>query len=285
MMQAIEKMGYDRFYQYLELFGMTAKTGIDLPGEAVPLVQDKQVSGPVGLATMSFGMGINITPIEMISAVSAIGNNGILMKPRLVRGLADSNGNMVEEFPSKIVRQVVSEQTAAEVKAIMNYVSEAANVQVASVPGYHIGTKTGTAQKLIDGQYSTSEVIGSMVAVAPIDNPRFVVIVVVDNPKIGEYGVSTAGPAVRKITEKVLRYMNVKPAYTEEELAKQERERIDVPDLRNKAVSEAGSILMSIGLQCSVQGGAQGSDFAIVDQYPKPGERISPGGVVYLYGS
>lgn len=285
MMQVIEKIGYDRFYQYLELFGMTAKTGIDLPGEAAPWVQNKQKSGSVGLATMSFGMGINITPIEMVSAVAAIGNDGVLMKPRLVRGLADSNGKLVEEFQSKIVRQVVSEQTAAEVKAIMNYVSESSGVLVASVPGYHIGTKTGTAQKLIDGQYSTSEVIGSMVAVAPIDNPRFVVIVVVDNPRIGEYGVSTAGPAVRKITEETLRYMNVKPAYTDEELARQESERVEVPDLSNRSVNEAESILLSIGLQHSVQGGSQGSDFVVIDQYPKPGTRISPGGTVYLYGS
>ncbi|MDR1028706.1 MAG: PASTA domain-containing protein [Clostridiales Family XIII bacterium] len=283
MMQVIQKMGYDKFYQYLELFGMTDRTGVDFPGEASPLIQDKKISGPVGLATMSFGMGLNITAIEMANAVCAIGNNGNLMKPRLVKALSDEAGNIVHEFPTKILRQVISQQTADEVKNIMEYVTREAGGQVANVPGYRIGSKTGTAQKLVNGEYSTRDVVGSTIAIAPIDDPRFVVLVVVDNPRVGEYGSTTAGPAVREITEEILRYMNIKPEYTDEEKANRQRSEIVLPELTGKPASEAESILLSLELNYSVQGERVEEDFTVADQYPKPGGSVDKGGTVYLY--
>jgi stage V sporulation protein D (sporulation-specific penicillin-binding protein) len=283
MMQIIQKMGYDKFYQYLELFGMTDKTGIDFPGEAAPLIQDKQISGPVGLATMSFGMGLNITPVEMANAVCAIGNDGKLMKPRLVKALSDEAGNIVHEFPTKIVRQVISKQTSDEVREIMEYVAKEAGGQVANVPGYRIGAKTGTSQKLIDGQYSTTDVVGSMVSIAPVDDPKFVVLVVVDTPKVGEYGSTTAGPAVHEITEQILRYMNIKPEYTDEEKANQQSAKVTIPQMIGSPASEAEGLLLSLELNYSVQGDRAAEDFTVADQYPKAGGAIEKGGTVYLY--
>jgi stage V sporulation protein D (sporulation-specific penicillin-binding protein) len=283
MMQIIRKMGYDKFHQYLELFGMTDKTGIDFPGEASPLIQDKAISGPVGLATMSFGMGLNVTAIEMANAVCAIANGGNLMRPRLVKALSDEGGDIVYEFPTKIVRQVISGQTAKEVQNIMEYVANDSGGQVGNIPGYRIGTKTGTSQKLIDGEYSATEVVGSMVSIAPIDDPKFVTLVIVDTPKVGEFGSTTAGPAVREITEEILRYMNIKPEYTDEEKADRQNNAVVLPQLAGKPVSEAESILLSLELNYSAQGKNAGEDFTVADQYPKAGGSVEKGGTVYLY--
>ncbi|MDR0852383.1 MAG: stage V sporulation protein D [Clostridiales Family XIII bacterium] len=282
MMQIIQRMGYPSFSKYMELFGMTEATGIDLPGEAVPLKKDYYY--PSDLATMSFGQGISITPIEMASAVAAIGNGGNLMRPRVVRALADEDGNIVQEFPPEIRRQVISTQTADEVRSIMEYVVNEGGGQVAKIPGYRIGGKTGTTTKLINGEYSMSDRVGSMVAMAPMDDPKFVVFVAVDHPRVGEYGTTTAGPAVRTITEQILNYYNLQPAYTEEELAKQQQSRIVVPKVTEIPASEAEGILLGFELEYSVQGGSYAGDFIVTDQYPKAGSYIEPGGTVYIYG-
>jgi stage V sporulation protein D (sporulation-specific penicillin-binding protein) len=154
---------------------------------------------------------------------------------------------------------------------------------VGNVPGYRVGNKTGTAQKLVNGEYSTTEVVGSMVSIAPVDDPRFVLLMVVDNPRVGEYGSTTAGPAVREITEQILRYMNIKPSYSEEEKANRQNAQIAVPELTGRPVSEAQGILLAAELNYSVQGERANEDFIVVDQYPKAGSAIDKGGTVYLY--
>jgi stage V sporulation protein D (sporulation-specific penicillin-binding protein) len=211
MIQIIQRMGYDKFYQYLELFGILEPTGIDFPGEASPLITKKDKAGPVELATMSFGMGLEITPIQMASAVSAIVNGGNLMQPRLVKGLADEKGNIIEEFPTKITRKVLSVQTSDEMRDIMELTVNDAGAQIVKIPGYRIGAKTGTAQLQEKRKYSDTKIVGSLVAVAPMDDPQFVVLVIVRNPKLGEHGSTTAGPAVKEILEEILRYKSIKP--------------------------------------------------------------------------
>jgi stage V sporulation protein D (sporulation-specific penicillin-binding protein) len=220
----------------------------------------------------------------MASAVAAIGNGGNLMRPRVVKALADEDGNIVEAFPPEIRRQVISQQTADEVRSIMEYVINEGGGQVAKIPGYRIGGKTGTTTKLVDGEYSMSDRIGSMVAMAPMDDPKFVVFVAVDHPRIGEYGTTTAGPAVRTITEQILNYYNLQPAYTDEEKARQQQSRIVVPKVTDYSASEAEGILLNLGLQYSVQGGKPDEDFTVTDQYPKEGSYIEPGGTVFIYG-
>ncbi|MDR0817746.1 MAG: PASTA domain-containing protein [Clostridiales Family XIII bacterium] len=283
MIQIIQHMGYDKFSQYLDLYGMTAKTGIDLPAEAAPLTQNKQTAGPVGLATMSFGMGLNITPVEMVSAIASIGNDGKYMQPRVVKALADDEGNIVKEFQSKVVRQVISKQTARETMDIMTYVTEEAGGQIAQVPGYKIGSKTGTSQKLVDGEYSKDHIVGSMVAMAPMDDPQFVVLVVVDDPEEGGFGNTTAGPAVHDILEELLRYYNVKPQFTDSELAKMAEKQKTVPDVTGLIASDAQGILLGEELVYNIQGADKSTDFKVKDQYPKAGEKIKKGETVYLY--
>jgi len=318
MMQVAQTLGFNRFYNYLELFGITEKTGIDLPGEEWPLVQDADTAGPVGLATMAFGQGLSITPIQMISAVGALAYDGKLMVPRVVKGLADENGNMVEEFAPKIKRQVVSENTANEMREILNNVSEFQGPPNATISGYNIGVKTGTTQKLIGGEYSRTAVIGSMFIIAPIEDPQFVVLVLCDNPRVGYYGIGTAGPVVNEISEWLLHYLNIKPDYTDAEIDKINSEKTAVADYTGWSLGDAKASLELNGLKSNIgtfwgespdvsvdeTAGADDEDIdlidmidpestylvknlsremQVVDQYPKPGMRVSPGGIVFLY--
>ncbi|MDR1272058.1 MAG: PASTA domain-containing protein [Clostridiales Family XIII bacterium] len=285
MIQIVQKMGFENYYRYLELFGITESTGVKLPGEAEPLIQTNP--GPVGLATMSFGQGLSITPLQMITAVSAIANDGKLMEPRIAVGLADSDGNVVEKFPTKIKRQVLSEATAAEVRSIMEYVATSDGSQSRSghIDGYNIGIKTGTTQKLVGDTYESGQVIGSMVLVAPIEDPKFVVLVIADNPKTTKYGIAAAGPATNKIATETLRYLNVKPTYTEEELQSIASREKAVPDVTGKLYSEAAIILDNAGFKANAQNGGAEEDYQVIDQYPKPGSKAIVGGTVFLYRS
>jgi stage V sporulation protein D (sporulation-specific penicillin-binding protein) len=254
MMQITQALTYPRFYNYLQLFGITEKTGIDLPGEENPLVQNAETAGPVGLATMSFGQGLSVTPVQMATAIGAIVNDGKLMKPHVVKAFADSDGNIIEEIPNKIERMVISENTSREMLDIMEYVAEvqAKNSPAAKISGYRIGIKTGTTQKLINGEYSDSAAIGSMVIVAPIDDPKFVALVLCDTPRVGYYGIGTAGPVVNEIATALLQYMNIKPNYTEEEIAKMNASKIEVADYTDWTLADADASLARLGLKSNL---------------------------------
>ncbi|MDR3295854.1 MAG: PASTA domain-containing protein [Clostridiales Family XIII bacterium] len=284
MIQLAQRMGFDNFYHYIELFGITEKTGIDFPGEAAALIQSRETAGAVGLATMAFGQGIAVTPIQLITAVSAIGNGGNLMQPRLVKALTDSKGDIVESFEPKVVRQVLSEQTAEEMKTIMEYVVSESGGKVASVPGYRIGGKTGTAEKLYEGSYKTGRVTASMVAMAPMDDPKVAVLLIVDEPQGTKFGSTTAGPAVKEVMTDILRYLNIPPQYTQEELAEMQRSYVIVPDVTDVNYSDAAGKLLGSGLTY-ITSPATGEDvdFMVLDQYPKAGAKLPPGGQVCLY--
>ncbi|MDR2296348.1 MAG: PASTA domain-containing protein [Clostridiales Family XIII bacterium] len=284
MIQLVQRMGYDRFYKYIELFGITAKTGIDFPGETNSLVQSRDLAGPVGLATMSYGQGISITPIQLVTAVSAIGNGGKLMRPRLVKALADDEGEIVKSFDTQVVRQVLSEQTAAEVRNIMEYVVNESGGKAAKIPGYRVGGKTGTAEKLDNGSYKTGKVTASMIALAPMDDPQLAVLVIVDEPQGIKFGSTTAAPGVKDILSDVLRYKNIEPRYTQEELAVLQQGYVIVPNVTDMSFSDAAGKLLGSDLYCVASpAGSEDVDFTVVDQYPKAGGRLPPGGQVYLY--
>jgi len=285
MIQVVQRLGYEKFYNYLQLYGITAKTGIDLPGEASPLIQDEQTAIPVGLATMAFGQGLSITPMQMIDAVATIANNGKLMQPRIAEGLVDDNGKTVQTFPSKIVRQVISEETAKQTRDIMDYVAVQEGVTGGDLSGYTIGIKTGTTEQLVNGKYTDSQRIGSLVAIAPIENPRFVILVLCDTPRNGFYGITTTGPTLEKITGETLRYLNVKPSYTQAEINSMESGKIQVPDYTGMAYNDAAAKIKALGLVASGQDEDSPDNFKVVDQYPKPGMRANAGDTVFLYAA
>jgi stage V sporulation protein D (sporulation-specific penicillin-binding protein) len=202
---------------------------------------------------MSYGMGFNVTPIETITAISSIVNGGEYIRPRIVSGLADDDGNIVKEFEPTILRQVISKQTSEEVKHMMEFVTNEGGGYALNIPGYRIGTKTGTAQKIVDGKYSSSNVVCSMVAAAPMDNPKFIVLVVVDDPEGGGFGSTVAAPIVREITEELLRYMNIRPELTDGQKAEDQVTKVAVPKVKGMTTAEAKETLEAAGLKCSLQ--------------------------------
>lgn len=214
--QLAQRVGEDKYYDYLERYGLYGKTGIDFPGEGMAILQNKKTAGPVGLATMSYGQGIAVTPIQLITAVCTIGNDGKLMQPRIVKALKDKDGNTVKEFDTTVVRQVVSKQTADEMKLIMEHVVAGGGAAKAQIPGYRIGGKTGTANKAVAGGYS-EETYSSFIGMAPMEDPQMVVLMIVDNPKGVKYGSQTAAPGAKLVLEDTLRYLGVEPNYNEME--------------------------------------------------------------------
>lgn len=284
--QLAQRIGIQKFYDYLELFGMTERTGIDYPGEAYPIIQNINTAGPVGLATMSYGQGIAVNMVQQLTAICSLGNGGKLMQPRLVKALTDSDGNIVQEFDTVEVRQVVSEKTASEMCLIMESVVSEGGGGTAKIPGYRIGGKTGTANKAAAGGYS-EETYSSFVGMAPMDDPQIAILVVVDNPKGTKFGSQTAAPGAKMILEDTLRYLQIMPEYTQEELDQINSKMSVVPDVTNTAFSTAIGILGGASLNYVISPAVtetdNESDFTIVDQYPKAGEKLETGGTVYIY--
>lgn len=276
-------VGKDKYYEYLNSFGFMDKTGIDLPGESTAIIQNKSAIGPVELATISYGQGISVTPIQLITAVSAIGNEGKLMRPRIVKELVDDDGNVIHRFEPEMIRQVISKETANEMTLIMEQVVAEGTGKNAQVAGYRIGGKTGTADKVIDGRYVEGKAYSSFIALAPIDDPKIAVLVIVDEPEGTHFGSLTAAPAAREILADSLRYLNIKQYYSQEELEKMKNEYVYVPDIRNKIRSEAILELAEYGLGAEIVPEDEIDDFVVEDQYPKPGELVRKNVSVYLY--
>lgn len=282
--QLAQRMGMDKYYEGLEMYGLMEKTGVDFPGEGSNILQKKETAGPVGLATMSYGQGIAVTPISLVTAVSAIGNEGKLMQPRLVKALVDSDGNTVREFEPKVVRQVISKQTASEMCDIMESVVSEGGGGNARVSGYRVGGKTGTANKPKAGGYS-QDTYSSFIGLAPMEDPQVAILLIVDTPKGVKYGSQTAAPGVKLILEDTLRYLNIQPTYSEQEKTAIESRMVNVPDLTGQSVDNAIGILAGQNLKAVLQMNSDqgGSGDVVVDQYPKPSERVEMDSSVTVY--
>ena len=275
------KMGVDTFYKYIDMYGITERTGVDYPGETGSIMYNSDDVGPVELATMGYGQSISLTPIQLLTAVSAIGNDGILLQPRYVKSLTDSDGKVVKEYKAKEVRRVISEETAAEMREAMEYVVSDGGAGVAKITGYRIGGKTGTANKVENGKYG-DYYYSSFLGMAPMDDPKIAILVVVDSPKGSYYGSLTAGPIAKSILQDTLRYLNVEPEYTEEELAAIEGNYTIVPDVVGTEYSEAVGIVAGQSLTYNKREGA-GEEFIVAAQYPAAGTKVKRGSEVYLY--
>lgn len=283
LVQVAQRVGEEKYYTYLDLFGFSEKTNIDFPGESTSILQSRTSANPVGLATMAYGQGIAVTPIQILTAVCAFGNEGKLMQPRLVSELTDKNGKTIISFDPKVVRQVVSKQTSDEMRGIMESVVSEGGGGTAKVDGYRVGGKTGTAQKAQDGGYS-NETYSSFIGMAPMNNPQVAILLVVDNPKGVKYGSLTAAPGAQKILAETLRYLNIEPEFTESELAALKKNTVIVPNLTGQSVENAAGILGGLFLNVTTSPLLQTAEEKMVtDQYPKPGEHVQKGTTIYLY--
>ena len=268
-----QKIGVDKYYEYLEKFGLLKKTGIDLPGEAGSIFLKKEKIGPVELATISFGQRFEITPIQMIKLVGTIANNGKEVNPRIVKATVDGKTKEVKEIPIEEGEQVISEENAKKVLSMMESVVEEGTGKNAQVAGYAIGGKTGTSE---DG-VNTGKYVTSFVAVADINDPEIVMIVILYNPTGvgGHQGGVVAAPLAGEVLAEVLPYLEIKKQ-------EEEKEYVSVPEVTGLSVKEAKKILKESNLQTILEEDLA-DDSIVKDQIPKKGIQVEKETKVILY--
>ena len=292
-------LGRERYHRYMKAFGFGTTTGVGLAGESRGLLRDPQRWSLLSLPTMSIGQEISVTALQLVAAFGAIANDGTLMQPRLVRSTIDPDGREARRFEPRAVRQVISPETARTLTGLLVRVVESGTGHFAAIPGYAVGGKTGTAQKLdpATGRYSRAPGVLSFVGFAPADDPRFTMLVMLDEPKNEKWGSEAAAPVFNAIGREILRYLEVAPRDAQplqfvtgpEMVAARVRlvstaaEPADadgtkrMPDLNGKTLRQALGALEPLGVEVRLAG--QGR---IVRQSPAAGEPVEPGAVAHL---
>lgn len=275
-----QKLGVHTYYSYLNKFRLLNITGIDLPGEANSIFLAEDKAGPVELATISFGQRFEITPIQLVTAVSAIANGGNSITPRVVKQIINSQTKETTNIPVKTNGRVISQETSAKVLSMMESVVSEGTGKNAKVAGYRIGGKTGTSE---DG-VNTNKYVTSFLGVAPIENPQIVLLVTLYNPtgEGGHQGGGVAAPVGGKIFSEVLPYLEVSQGNSDEVEVKEE---VDTPDLIGKSLKEAKELLKESGLEMQVQNEVEDLDYEntiVKNQTPKAGIKINKGNKVYV---
>ncbi|MCR8655997.1 stage V sporulation protein D [Paenibacillus endoradicis] len=275
------RLGKDKLFEYIRNFGFGTKTGIDIGGEENGILFKLSQVGPVELATTAFGQGVSVTPIQQITAVSAAVNGGTLYKPYVAKAWINRDtGEIVQSNEPTVVRQVISEETSKQVREALESVVAKGTGRNAFIDGYRVGGKTGTAQKVIDGRYSTTEHIVSFIGVAPADDPQIVIYVAVDNPEGIQFGGVVAAPIVRNIMEDALQILEV-PKRTDQidRLYKYgETPIVEVPNLIGQSVSE---IYEDMNMNFMLT--SAGSGKVVIKQAPAAGERVDRGSTIRIY--
>ena len=281
-MQLCQKIGINTLYKYYEAFGLFDPTGIPLYGEADSIFHDIKNVGGTELATMSFGQRFNITPLQLISAVSAIANDGVLMQPRIVKEIENTDTGAITTVEPKAVRQVVSKETSLKMLDLMESVVSDGTANYGAVRGYTIGGKTGTSEA--NPSKPEEGITVSYMAVAPTVNPEVVMLVVLYQPtNKSASGGGTAGPVASQILSEVLPYLGIASnnASTSSSSSHTTSALIDV---RGKSVSEAKSLLKSYGFDVKyINNGENESTTIVTDQVPKPGVQLLSDATICLY--
>ncbi len=205
-----QKLGTNKLYDYILRFGIGSKTGIDMPGESSGQVRDIARWSGISLASISFGQEVSVTAIQLITAVSAVANGGLLMKPHIVKAIEDE-GIAIKEFKPEVVRRVVSEKTCKEVTDILEYAVKYGTGKKAMMEGYGVAGKTGTAQKADEDKkgYSEDKFVSTFIGYVPSRNPRLAILVIIDEPDGMAWGGEVAAPVFREIARQSLRYLKV----------------------------------------------------------------------------
>ena len=275
-----QKLGVKTYYSYLNKFNLLDKTGIDLPGEANSIFLAEEKAGPVELATISFGQRFEITPIQLVTAVSSIANGGGSIGPRIVKQIINSQTGEKQEIPIKYNGTVISKETSEKVLSMMVSVVSEGTGKNSKVAGYRIGGKTGTSE---DG-VNTNKYVTSFCGVAPIDEPKVVVLVTLYNPtgEGGHQGGGVAAPVGGQIFSEILPYLEVQQG-NEEEIERVEE--IEVPNIIGMTILEAEKILKENNLQIIIENNIEELDkqnTKVKIQTPNPGIKIKEGNKIYV---
>ena len=275
-MEIGERLGAETFLEYMQKFGFAEKTGVDLAGEATGIIHKLENIGPVELATMSFGQSFQITPLQLLRAASAIVNGGYLITPHFAKGIADENGNMVESFQYSQGEQVISRETSETMKGILESVVSEGTGSKAYIPGYRIGGKTATSEKLPrrSGKY-----IASFMSFAPAEDPQVMALVLVDEPQGVYYGGTVAGPVMQELLQNILPYLGVEPKYNEKEAEAAMELQTTVPALTGMTFNEVKQELFKAGLSADIEEEGE----VVERQMPPAGETVNKGTKILLY--
>lgn len=270
------RIGSSRFYKYFRAFGYAEKTGIDLPGEKMGLWFEN--FNQVELAVSAFGQTFTVTPIQHVAAVAAVANGGELGTPHVLKATLDEDGNVLSAYGDNVKRQVISKETSATIVSYMEGgVNSGGSARNAYVKGYKVAAKTGTTVKTaLRAQTGETKYISSCVAFAPADDPKVVVMVLVDEPVGSYYGGTVAAPVVSRILAETLPYLGVEPEYDEDEL---ETVAYNVESYVNDTVTDAQAKIVKANYNHKVIG----SGLTVIKQVPKAGEALAHGGTVVLY--
>jgi len=271
------RLGPERTYYYYEKFGLFNKSGVDLPGEANSIMHKLEDIKPVELATMSFGQSFQITPLQLLRAVSAIVNGGTLVTPHFGVSIHSADGSVVRELDYPVIENAVSKETSETMKELLEAVVSDGTGKRAYLPGFRIGGKTATSEKLPRGN---GKYISSFIGFAPADNPQVIAIVLIDEPVGIYYGGAIAAPVIGELFDNILPYLGIEERYTENELKEYKLGSTEVPDFIGKTREEAKKLIKiyELGEAYSI-----GEGDIVIEQFPLPGEKVNKNSDIILY--
>ena len=275
-----ERLGKEKLFSYLDLFGFGQKTGIDLNGEGKGIIFPLSRVGNVELATTAFGQGISVTPIQQITAISAVLNGGNLLKPYVLASVLEpETGNVMYQNKKTVVRKTISKETSKTMRYALETVVALGGGKAAYIDGYRIGGKTGTAQKVKDGAYLVNNYIMSFVGIVPSNDPEAVLYIAIDNPKntalLSSY---TTTPIARRILLDIIDALDIKKQEggVEKDWQWDDKVYYEVPNVIGKDKKEVKEILEHFKVEYSKTGSK------VISQSPKAGERLEDGGTITL---
>ncbi|MDR0841080.1 MAG: PASTA domain-containing protein [Christensenellaceae bacterium] len=272
-MQMALGMGAAKFYDYIYAFGFGTATGCGIAGESGGIVVHQKYITANNLARIGFGQSIAATPIQMVAAACAAVNGGNLMQPYVVERIVNQNGEIVLQNSPTVIRRVISSETSGQVRAILESVVAEGSGKNAGIPGYRVGGKTGTAQKYENGKIAEGKLVASFIGFAPADDPEYVCLILVDEPRVGTiFGSTVAAPFVKQVLEETLRHAGYLPT--------QNAQTVSVPDMVGMTIGEAQAALKANGLSAVYQDG--GTDI-VTAQVPAANEIVQNGTQVLLY--
>ncbi|MBQ2662400.1 MAG: PASTA domain-containing protein [Clostridia bacterium] len=265
------RMGKETFYDYLYAFGLGSSTGSGMASESSGIVTNEKYVNDNTLARIGFGQSVAVTPIQLATAVSAAVNGGNLLKPYIVKQIISQDGEVVLENSPTVVRRVISEESSQKVRAILESVVSEGSGKNAQIDGFRVGGKTGTAQKYEDGSIADGKLIASFIGFAPADDPTYVCLILVDEPKVGTiFGSTVAAPFVKDVLEETLYYYGHK--------RETQKNMVQVPSVEGLNTQEAQKVLEEAGFEAVYQGFD-----AVIAQLPASGEKAVKGSQVLLY--
>ena len=269
------RLGVERFYDYMEAFGLGRATGVDMRGEAQGILIPEESCKRVDIARIGFGQSVAVTPIQLLTACSAAVNGGRLLTPYIVKEIRDGSGEVIQAGSTQVRGNPISEGTSAIMRQLLEGVVSEGGGKNAAIDGYRIGGKTGTAQLYVDGVVSTDKHIGSFLGFAPIDDPKLAVLVIVEEADVAvDFGSVTAAPYARDILEQSLMYLGIAPEIEGEPL-----QEVQVPDVTGMNLSEAQAVVREAGLDCVFDG--EGG--LVKRQLPAAGAKMTEGSLMMLY--